>query len=580
MLKCNNCGRINEYTASVCSFCGEPLGINKKEAEELFLSAKSDMKSRAYESAVEKIRALAMRKYPDAAREWGVILERGSLVPRDLDEAMKYFFIAAESGDAYAAFRHSRLAMRTSERSADFWLAVAALLGSCDAYPVAAKMYSDRGDEKTATYYYALAAECDDVEAIVTLARRYYDGTATEKNEGYARWYMDKLTIPPLYAIRLAYKLRSVKAEEPPRPELPSRDALILSLIRAAESYGLDRTAYLLATLYKEGGTPEAAFMVARLTVEGIGTKKDTAWGLRLLEEAAAMGSPDAARYLGDLFITDTDFPRDTRRALVYYKRAAELGRGDAYEALGDIFCEGKLVTRDISYAIDLYTEGAREGEENSRKKARELIERREGYFALAEAERTNPEKAYKCYAIAASMGHAPAYVPLGSCFEFGVGTEVCRHEAFLWYKAAAEAEVTEGIYELGRCYARGMGTAFNFKLAAENLRVAARLGVKEAKDELIRLFAAKKKHMSRALYSTAMRLLHKKNLPEARRLLEAGRALSHPAAIYTLGCLFEFGIGGECNREEAFALYNRSFELGFRDPRQRYKLRVLQMTR
>ena len=140
MLKCSNCGKINEYTASACSICGCALDINKKEAEEILLSAKSDMKIRAYESAVEKIRALAQRKFPEAAREWGAILERGALVPRDLDEAMKYFFIAAEEGDAHAAYRYSRLAMRTSERSADFWLAVSALLGSGEAYPAAAKM--------------------------------------------------------------------------------------------------------------------------------------------------------------------------------------------------------------------------------------------------------------------------------------------------------------------------------------------------------------------------------------------------------------------------------------------------------
>lgn len=580
MIKCSNCGKINDYKDSVCVLCGTALDINKKEAEEILLSARTDMKARAYESAIEKIRALAYRKHPEASREWALILERGSLVPRDLDEAMKYFFIAAKAGDAYAAYKYSRLAMRTSERSGEFWLAVSALFGAREAYPAAAKMYSDRGDEDTATYYYALAAECDDVEAIVTLARRYYNGVVTEKNDAYAKWYMDKLTLPPLFAIRLAYRLRSVKAEEPPRPTLLSRDTILLSLIRDAERYGLEKTGYLLTKLYAEGGSAEATFMLAKLTAEGIGTKKDLCEGLKLLETAAAKGSAEAARYLGDLFITDTDFPRDTKKALRYYKRAAELGRGDAYEALGDIFYEGTLVERDISYAIELYTEGAKEGEENSRKKARELIERREEYFAMAEAETSDPQKVYKCYAIAASMGHTPAFIPLASCFEFGVGTKKNRREAFLWYSAAANLGDADGIYELGRCYAQGMGTAFDYKKAVENLRTAARLGIKEAENELLRLYAAKKKHMSRALYSSAMRLIHKKKLAEARRLLSAGAALSHPAATYTLGCLFEFGIGGACVREEAFSLYNRSFELKFRDPRQRYKLKVLQMTR
>ena len=580
MIKCHACGAENEYTAKSCSACGRAMSITEREAEEILATARAEMKARNYESAVEKIRALADIGFPEAAREWGAILERGALVPRDLDGAMKQFFVAAEAGDAYAAYRYSRLAFRTSERSARFWLAYAAVFGAREAYPAAAKMYSESGDEETAGYYYALAAECDDVEAIVTLARRYFDGIGTEKHPSYAKWYMDKLTLPPLYALRLAYKLRSVKAEEPPRPTLPSHEGLLRSLIRDAESYGLDRARLALTRLLAEDGTPDAVFMLARLLLLGIGAEKNLVEALRLLEDAAAHGSAEAASCLGDLFITDKDFPRDVERALFYYKKAAALGKGDAYETLGDIFCEGRLVSRDVAYAIELYTAGAREGEENSRKKARELIEQREAYFATAEVENRDPKKAYKCYAIAASMGHIPAYVPLASCFEHGVGVKRDRREAFLWYEAAAEAGDSDGMLELGRCYARGVGTAFNYKAAVENLNRAARIGVDGATEELLRLLGAKKKHMSRSLYSAAMRLLYQKKAREARRLLSAGVTLSHPEATYTLGCLCEFGIGGECDRERAFALYNDSFSLGFRDPRQRYKLIVLRMTR
>jgi hypothetical protein len=96
MLKCNNCGKINDYAAGVCSACGCALDINKKEAEEILRSARADMKSRSYEAAIEKIRALAARKMPEASREWAMILERGALVPRDLDAAMKYFWKGLE----------------------------------------------------------------------------------------------------------------------------------------------------------------------------------------------------------------------------------------------------------------------------------------------------------------------------------------------------------------------------------------------------------------------------------------------------------------------------------------------------
>jgi TPR repeat protein len=55
---------------------------------------------------------------------------------------------------------------------------------------------------------------------------------------------------------------------------------------------------------------------------------------------------------------------------------------------------------------------------------------------------------------------------------------------------------------------------------------------------------------------------------------------LGNPKAIYTLGCLYEFGLGLEVNKDYAYALYEDAYRMKFRDPRAQYKLRVLKMVR
>ena len=83
-----------------------------------------------------------------------------------------------------------------------------------------------------------------------------------------------------------------------------------------------------------------------------------------------------------------------------------------------------------------------------------------------------------------------------------------------------------------------------------------------------------------RRLYSTAMRLVHKRKFKDALNYLEIARDVETPEAIYTLGCFYEFGIRVPCDKEYAFSLYEAAYAMGFRDPRANYKLKVLKMIR
>ena len=76
------------------------------------------------------------------------------------------------------------------------------------------------------------------------------------------------------------------------------------------------------------------------------------------------------------------------------------------------------------------------------------------------------------------------------------------------------------------------------------------------------------------------MRLLYKRKFDAAKEHLDFCHSIGNPKAIYTLGCLYEFGMGVPVNKDYAYALYEDAYKLKFRDPRAVYKLRVLKMIR
>ena len=228
MFKCNNCSYTSQTPFSVCPQCASVPQYSEAQIRDYLYIIHKALKSRRYEVAVSGYRALADVGHTASQIEYAKILEAGELVPKDLDGAMSYFYSAATKNDPYAAYRYSRLLSRTSDAGASFWLEYSALLGCKQAYCDVAKACSLDGDEQSATYYYSLAAECEDRAAAIALVKRYYGGVGAEKNDAHARWYLDKLGLVPISLFRTAFKLRSVKAQRP----TPPRTARVSDTVR------------------------------------------------------------------------------------------------------------------------------------------------------------------------------------------------------------------------------------------------------------------------------------------------------------------------------------------------------------
>ena len=296
-----------------------------------------------------------------------------------------------------------------------------------------------------------MAAAYDITDAIVTLAKRYYAGIGTEQNLPYAKWYMDKLKIPPIHAIKMAYKLRSIKAEDPGIPVHPDYRRMLRRLSIRAKEFGFFKQYHHLSYMLKEDGDTEAVTTLGTLYVEGKGCQKNLGYGLSLLEAAAAEGSARAYRYLAELYLTDELLPRDTDKAIAYYQAAAELGMTELYEIIADIFHDGRIVVRDVAKAIDLYTLGAKAGHSSARKKADKLTDEREELYELGTSLReTSPEQSFRAFAVSASMGYVPAYKEMARAFLSGCGIKKDRQQAYLWLEKAVDSKDDSALYESG----------------------------------------------------------------------------------------------------------------------------------
>lgn len=594
MIKCKNCEYQSDYTGKPCPICGAKSVISK---EDMTATAR-ELAAAVTEKNPQKIRTcrhlLADGGDVESMREYAKMLEKGEYQVRDIDTAMNYYYRAAKRFDAYSAYRFSRLVSRSNTAHAEFWLRFAAFLGSIDSYPEAAELFASEGKEEIAAYYCALAAECNDTLSIVNMAKRWHEGKGVKPNDAHAKWYLDKLSIPPISAIKLAYKLRSVHAEEPRKLTFPDFFKYVKLLAENAKSLGFDSAYFHLTGALAKSGDINAECALGVMLLEGKGCEADTENALALLNANIKRGNPAAAVYLGEEYLAGKFLNKSTELSMKYFKKAADLGYPEAYERLGDIYRCAEGPEKDVGRAIDLYELAAAGGCESAKAKARELKTKREEFYLEAYQtinlrDRVSEDEAFSAFraaAIATAMGEIKAATLLARCYAFGFGTKRDRKSAFFWYKHAAESGDKDAYVFLGLCYSRGIGTAFSFDNAMKWLSLAEQQGDGHAARETSMLLARKMKRMVESLYSKAMELIYMKKFSEAARLLSSYEHLGHPKSLYTLGCLYEFGRGvAKASRTKAEKYYELAFvgnkaHGSFSDPASRYKLTVLKLMR
>ena len=593
VIKCKNCGYECEYTGNSCIVCGSDIKPDTSDAE----NARRELERALKERNASRIKALhhLLADFGDTVseREYAKILEKSDSQAENIDTAMAYYFAAAKKNDPYSAYRFSKLIGRSSERSAAFWLRYAAVLGSINSYPDVSDYFSAAGKEDVAAYYCALAAACDDTVSIVNMAKRWYDGIGVTKEPAHAKWYLDKLTIPPIHAIKLAYKLRSVEAAEPPRLTFPEFTKYIRLLAEEARALGFYTAYYYLVSNLAKNGDINAETALGILLTEGRGCEQNIERGRAILELSTSHGNPAAAVYLGEGHLSGKFFNKNVSYAIACYEKAAKLGYPDAYEKLGDIYRLGEVAERDIPRAIDFYDRAAAGGCSSAEQKSAELKQKRyefylDAYKTINLTRSVTPDEAFSAFkaaAISSAMGEIRAMTLLAKCYFYGFGTKKDRRSGYFWFKEAADSGDREANIHLAFCYSRGLGTAFSFRDAVKYLKIAKSMGLGGASDELTLLYKRRMQKSVRALYAQSMELLFQKKYSEAAKLLSSFESLGYPKALYTLGCLYEFGRGVHSDPKRASAYYKRAFEGNsdfgsFADPKSEYKFNVMKLIR
>ena len=574
-MHCKACGYDGAFQKGRCPECNEELSLTKDEILNIKNELALALKEKEYEKAVMYYETLVGIGDTDAEREYAKLLEEGLVVPQNIERAVELYKSACFKNDAESAFKYSRYISHESVSEGSFWLIYSAMLGEMNAYVPAAKELSRMGKESEANYFFYLASNADNKEATLALAKRYQAGIGFDApSDSYAKWQLKKFKFPPIYYIPMLFKLRKVRPEEPPKIEL-CREVFLRSLVRMSLDVMCDSATLYLCLLLGEMGDVNALASAGMMMVQGVGTDGETEAGLEILRDCARRGSSEAFMTLGELYREGKYVEADTEAAIKSYEMAASLERADAYEILGDMFTSGNGIERDFIRALDYYENAARLGSVKGEIRAGEIIKERNSLYERAEASTSKDEK-FRLFAIASAMGHLKATTSLAECYEYGIGTDKSSVDAYNWYFTAGERGEAGALVPLGRCYADGFGVNRNFELALMVLTKASRLGDERADKLISKIYEAKKKKIAKKVYSQAMRLVHLGKSDIAVELLTLAVELEYPKAIYSLGCLYEFGMGVPTDKERAYAMYERAYSLLFRDPRSKFKLSIL----
>jgi len=595
MIKCKTCFREVEFNGGICPACSATLTPDKSEIDNARLVLREAIASKNNAKILACRELLASVGDTESEREYAKFLERTDSDKKNLALAAEYYFSAAKKNDPFSAYRYSRLQERRSRTASLFFLKFSGVLGCTDAYTELAEHFSQAGKETIASYYDYLGAKSGITPSIVAMAKRYAEGIGVSKHEPYAKWYLDRFTIPPISALKLAYRLRAVTAEAPPEIEFQSYDEYLKGLAEEAKSLGFHTAYYRIVSELAERGDNDYQYLLGKLTSEGIGTERNGERALGILMTAVMNGNSDAMLLIAEAYSTKDSFlPYDIELAFEYYERAAKAGRAEAYAYIGDIYYQGRHTENaapDPKTAINCYKLGAKLGSSLANEKYAALIARRNEYYELGQrvlygcgsVTKSEAESAFHSLAIAAAYGHESAPRALGKCYAYGFGCDKLPREAFKWFLEAARLSDKDAYFSLGLCYAKGFGTRFSHKSAVHYLKLALESGYAEARRELSLLYSRKQKRMVRQLYALCMELIYMKKFEVAFKIITSAESLGYPKLLYTIGCMYEFGLGCDTSKKRANEYYSRaavgSAVYGsYIDEGAKYKARILKI--
>lgn len=196
----------------------------------------------------------------------------------------------------------------------------------------------------------------------------------------------------------------------------------------------------------------DAALTLAKMYLSGFGVEKDPKAARKWFERADATGYVPATKTLGDIHYYGVDTPRDMKKAMKLYNRAAQAGYPPAQYTLGVIYHLGEdEVAVDQKTALGWYNQAAKSNHAGALYALGVAYDRGEGVAA-------DPEKALGFYKEAATRGNADAQNAIGTYFYTGERLEKNLEVARKWFQQAAQSGQVDAMFNLGVMMMRGEG--------------------------------------------------------------------------------------------------------------------------
>ncbi len=199
-----------------------------------------------------------------------------------------------------------------------------------------------------------------------------------------------------------------------------------------------------------------------------------------------------------------------------------------------------------------------------------------------------NPALAFECYGKAADMEFGEGYYNLGLCYAFGIGCEKDEEAAVGCFSEGASIYNSNCICALGMCYEFGKGCEINYEYAFTLYEKAYEFdhsdgannlggcyfyghGVEQNKDKAIEIYKrAGELGNSNAL--CRLGIIYEEgdgvdaDINTAFVYYKSAASLKNALGLYKLAKCYDFGAGTEQNFNKAFKCYSRSAALGY-DP-------------
>lgn len=223
----------------------------------------------------------------------------------------------------------------------------------------------------------------------------------------------------------------------------------------------------------------DAALLLAKIYMVGTGVQRNPRETRAWWERALSFGFVPAATQLGRAELLGYGGPVDARSARAHLQEAAEQGHVPAQVQLARLYQRGaEGVPVDAPRALAYYAAAAKTGHLDASYEAARMLD-------LGEAGSPDPARAIVFYKEAAVKGHADAQNALATYFYNGQQVPQDLTTARKLFQAAATRSQPDAMFNLGAMLARAEGGPKDMAMAYAWLSLAQRLGHPQAEAAL-----------------------------------------------------------------------------------------------